>query len=136
TGECLDVTPLPRELDLTIEVCADQREPFEVTVDELLRLRIGNAELLREREGPDSVDDREVHRLGAVAHRTSHLLRLHPEDERRRLAVDVRPRPRRFDEGHILRVVRQDAELDLRIVGGDEYVPVRRDETTPDLRTD
>src|SRR5207249_814235 len=54
------------------------------------------------------------------------------EPLRRRARVDVLAAPERLDNRGVARQVGEDAELDLRVVGGDEPPPLLRDERGAD----
>ena len=86
------------------------------------------ADILREGEGGDAVDDAEVHGLGTTPHLRRHVLRLDVEHARRRQRVEVLARAERPAHGLVARDVREQAQLDLRIVGVDEDIPRRGDE--------
>src|SRR5690606_20250940 len=71
--------------------------------------------------------------LGSVALLTGDLVEGDLVDLRGDGAVDVLPFAESGDEGRVLREVREDAQLDLRVVGGDERAPRRGVERAPDL---
>src|SRR5262249_52997206 len=113
SGEGLDVTELPCVLDAAIEVAAYARESAEVLLDELLRLVLGDIELLGEGEGPLAVDGAEIDGLGAGSLLGGDLRLGDPEDQRGGLAVDVAPGAEGIDELLVLGEMRQEPELDL-----------------------
>ena len=80
-----------------------------------------------------AVDDAEVDRLRLAAHVGRDLVERNVERDRRREAVDVLGLAERVDEELVLREVREHAQLDLRVVRGDEDEALRRDERGADL---
>ena len=88
--------------------------------------------LRREPEGGDAVDDAEVDRLGAAPHVRVHAFDRHAEHLGRGHRVDVEPVLERFHELRDVGHVREHAELDLAVVGGDELVPLVGDEGAAD----
>src|SRR5690606_31495538 len=91
----LDVALLARDFHLTIQPRSHTGKAAEVVVDERLRLVLGDAELVGEREGPLSVDGAEVDGLGTGAHLAGHVVDADAEDDRRGLAMDVAATPER-----------------------------------------
>ena len=109
-----------------VHVVADAGEALKVRLDVVARLLAADAQLVREAERRDAVDDAEVDRLGAAAHLARHVLHRHAEHFRCRHRVNVEA----FGEG-LLQLrnvgdVREHAQLDLRIVGRDELHARRR----------
>ena len=122
-----------RFLEDRVEAGPDPREAVEVGRDELLRLRARDAELRREGERTHAVEDAEVDRLGAPPLIRRHGTGFDAENLRRCRAVDVLPAPKDVDQRLVAREVREDPELDLRVVRRDEAHAFRRDERAPDL---
>ena len=89
--------------------------------------------LPRERVRTLSVDRGEVDGLRARAHILRNLVERHVEDQRRGLAVNVTAGSERLHECFIVRQVREQPQLDLRVVGRDEPPPGARDEAAPDV---
>ena len=85
-------------------------------------------ELVRETEGRRAVDDPEVHRLGARALLGRDRVGRDPGDLGRRAAVDVLAAAEGLDQALVARVVREDAQLDLRIVGREQPAALGRHE--------
>ena len=65
-----------------------------------------------------------------------HPFERHAEHLGGRAQVDVLAGAKRVEKRRILREVRQDPQLDLRVVGGDQEVPRRRDERLADAPAD
>ena len=124
----LRIAPLAHALQRLVNIGADAGEAVEIAVDHVLRLvRIG-AEPPGEPPAADAVEDREIDRLGprtrVAVDRAEHLARgavVNVLACRERLL-------QRGDVGH----VRREAELDLRIVGGEENVAFLRHEGLAD----
>ena len=121
-----------RLLEDRVEARADPREPVEVGGDERLRLGARHAELRGQRERPHAVEHAEVDRLGAAPLARGDGLRRDREDLRRRRAVDVLPAPERLEQRLVAREMREQAQLDLGVVGGHEDAPRGRDEGAAD----
>jgi hypothetical protein len=75
-----------------------------------------------------AVDDPEVDHLGNVALVLRQLRGILPEHLRSRRRVDVLVASKRLPQAGLAGDVRQDAQLDLAVVGGDQPVPLRGDE--------
>src|SRR4051794_23262749 len=105
-----------RMLHLRIEIRSNARETFEVALDELLRVGVRDLQLLRQRVGALTVDRRKVDRLGARTHLAGDFAQWYLEDQCGRLPMDVSPGLERFHECRVAREVRQESELDLRVV--------------------
>src|SRR3954464_1612938 len=71
---------------------------------------------------PLTVDGREVDGLRSCAHFTRHAGEINIEDQRRGLPMDVAAGLECSDERGIAGKMREQAQLDLRIVRRDEYV--------------
>src|SRR4029453_2683337 len=95
---------------------------------ELLRGRALDVELRGEAERAHAVDQPEVHRLDIAALIGADLRRRYAEDLSGRRAMNVGPFVKPFQQRGVLRQVRHDPKLDLRVVGGDERVAGRCDE--------
>ena len=106
---------------------------IEVGFDVLLRGLLVDVELRGEAEGADAVDDAEVDGLGAGAGLFVHGGGVDAEDLARGEGVDVLAGPVGVEQQRVLREVRHQAELDLRVVGGHEHVAGRGDEGGADL---
>ncbi len=99
----------------------------------VLRLLARDLEVLGEPECRDAVDDPEVDHLGNVALILRQLRRLLAEHLRSRRGVDVLVAGERISQARLAGDVREDAQLDLAVVGGDQPVPLLRDEGRADL---
>ena len=115
-----------RPVHLVLEVVLDRREALEVGVDELLRLVGRDAEPGGEAPGVHPVGEAVVHGLRAPAHLGVDVLRRQAEDRRGGGGVDVEPGVERLTEPGVSREVREDAELDLRVVGHEQDLVVGR----------
>ena len=113
--------------------CLHVREAREVGVDVGLRLLAGNLEVLGEAERRDPVDDPEVDHLRDVALGTRQRRRILAEHLGRRCRVDVVPPLERLPQHRLARDVREDAQLDLAVVGRHEPAALLGDERRPDL---
>ena len=111
---------------------AHQRVRGEVRLDVALRLLLVDLGGLRQPERRDAVEDGVVRALGDRALQRGHLARRHLEHLARRPRVDVLAALERLDDGRLAREVREDAQLDLRVVGGHEPPALLRHEGRPD----
>src|SRR6185503_6012427 len=68
----------------------------------------------------DAVDDTEIESLRKIALLFRHLVERSVEDLRRRDTMKIRARVERVDESSITRKLREDAQLNLRIVRDDQ----------------
>ena len=109
------------------------REARQVRVDVGLRLLPRDLEVLREPERRDAVDDPEVDHLGHVAlvfRQRGRILREHLGSGR---GVDVLAALERLPQLRLAGDVREDPQLDLRVVGRDELAAGLGDEGGTDL---
>ena len=115
---------LDRALDEVLHV----REAREVGVDVLLRLLARDLEVLGEAERRDPVDDPEVDHLRDVALVLRQRRRILAEHLGRRARVDVLAARERLAQPRLARDVREDPQLDLAVVGGEQAMarPRRR----------
>src|SRR5262245_9120094 len=95
-----------------------------------------NPQLSRERVRALAVDRREVDRLGSPTHLARDVTDVDAENDRGGLAVDVATRLERGDECRIAGKVRQQAKLDLRIVGDEELPSRLGHESAADVATE
>src|SRR6266700_4821252 len=119
--QCLDIPLRPSLSDGAIEPRADAGEPREVLLDELFRFILGDAELTRERERALPVNGRKIDRLGPGSHLGRHLVLGDVENDGRGLAVDVPALREGLDERGIAREMRQQTQLDLRVIGRQQH---------------
>ena len=96
------------------------RESRQVGVDQFLRLVARDAEVLGEPERRDAVDDPEVDHLRGVALTAAQLRLRDAEHLRRSRRVDVLPAGERLAEDGLAGDVREDPELDLAVVRGQQ----------------
>ncbi len=130
------VAALARLLDRARDPLGDARHASAVGVDVRLRLLAGDVELVGQPEARDAVDDAEVDGLRAVALVARELGLVLSEHLRRRHRVDVVAARERVEQQLLAREVREDAQLDLRVVGRHEPRAVRGDERLADLAAD
>ncbi len=95
---------------------------LKISVDEFFGFALLNAKLLRQAERRKPVHDTEVHRLGAAAVFSVNQHRRHAEDLRRGERMDVITAAKSFHQQSVFRKVRQQAQFNLRIIGGEQYM--------------
>ena len=95
----------------------------KVAIDIGSCFRLRNAKLRRQSKGGDAIHDSKVDGLGAIARLLVHGAGRNAEDFAGRKSVDVVVLLIGPDQKRIAAEVRQKAQLDLRVVGGEE-VPV------------
>ena len=127
---------LARRVERPVEVRADGREPFEVRVDERLRRFLGDADVLRQREGGLAVEQGVVDDLRPPAQLVRVESAVGAEDVQRRPVVDVLAPFEGVLQVAVAGEVRQHAQLDLRVVGRDQDRPGRGGEGGADLPAD
>ena len=133
-GDRLDVTGFARSGDRVGHVGLDAGILREVAVDEAFRIGARNAEPLRQSEGGDAVADAVVDHLGLVALFLGHVGGGETEDLRRGGTMDVFAAGERVEQAGIARQCRENAQFDLRIIGGEKRVVApARDEGTADF---
>src|SRR5678816_817323 len=106
--------------------------PREVALHVLLRGAALYAELAREPERRHAIDQAEIDYLRIAALFTAHLGRRHAEDFRGCRAMYVLAGSEGLHQARVLRDMGHDAELHLRIIGGDDSGPGRSDESLAD----
>ena len=122
-----DVAVARRLLDRPLDERLHVREAREVRVDVLLRLLARDLEVLGEPERRDPVDDPEVDHLRDVALVLRQRRRLLAEHLGRGRRVDVVAAQERLAQLRLAGDVREDAQLDLRVVGREQpRAPARR----------
>ncbi len=109
-----------------VEILFHPRQVRPVLIDEALRLLPRQTGIAREPVRLHAVDDPEVDRLGDAAHVRGDLFRRDAMDDGRGDAVDVLAPREGIDQERLAAHVRQQPQLDLRIVGGDEHRHRRR----------
>ena len=119
-----------------IDERAHAGEPGKVGIDEVLRDLLGHADVLREAEGGLAIEQRVVHHFRLAPGLVAIARAVRSEDLQGRLLVKVGPAPERFDQEFVTGHMREDAELDLRIVRRDQHVAGFRDEGAPDLASE
>ena len=103
-----------------VNVAADAGIFFKVCVDKLFRLALLDAQLLRQPEGREPVDNAKVHRLGAAAVFGVNQHGRHAKDLRSRERMNVIAAAESLRQQRVFREMRQQAQLDLRIVSGEQ----------------
>ena len=106
---------------------------LEIGFDVFFRLAAGDAQLRGEAEAADAVHDAEVHGFGVAAQLRGHGHGADAEDFGRGAGVDVLAFGEGVEQDRVARHVRQQAQLDLRIVGDDELPAFARDKRGADL---
>ena len=106
-----------------IHVVTDAGKALEIFADIGAGLTAWDAELVGKPEGGNTIDDAEIDRLGAAADFRGHAFHRHTEHFRRgqRVNVDVVGKGlfQLWDVGDM----REETQLDLRIVGGEQLRP-------------
>ncbi len=105
----------------------------EVRLDVRLRGPLVDAELSRKAERADAVDDSEVDGLGAAAGLLVHRGCVNAEDLARSQRVDVLAGAVRVEQQRVLREVRHQTQLDLRVVCRHQHITRRGDECSANL---
>ena len=123
-------------LDRPRDEVLDVREAGEVRVDVRLRLLARDLEVLGEPERRDPVDDPEVDHLRDRALAGRQLGRVHAEHLRGGRRVDVLAAREGLAQLRLAGDVREDPQLDLRVVGREQLVPRLGDEGRADLATE
>ncbi len=125
------VAVLARKGDTLVKVRADPGVRLEVAVDHLLRLRAGNLERRGQAVCLLAVHDAKVHGLRAAPQLRGHLLHRHAKHARRRGTVEVRALVERRDQVLVAGKVREQPQLDLRVVAGQKHAVLRHGERRP-----
>ena len=120
-----DVALLARFFARRAHVFGNARIAREIAIHVLLRGGALDAELAGEPECRHAVDQAEVDHLGVAPLLGIDRRGLEAENFRRGRAMDVLARGERLEQACVLRDVRHDAQLDLRIVGGDDLAAGR-----------
>ena len=131
--ERLHVLVLAGEIQCIVQIIRDFRETAEVVGDELLGLGLRNLQAVGETEGGDAVQNPEVDGLGGAAHVGGNLLFVNAVDMGGHRRVDILVVAEGFDHALVLAHVRDDAELDLRVVGGEQHVAIGGHERLADV---
>jgi len=132
--DCLGVPGFGGGLDDAVHEALDRAVAGEVVVDKLLRLGHAHADAARESEGALPVDDPEVDGLALRAHLAGNLFDWHAVDLGGDEAVYIPVRGEGLHQGLVLREVRQQPQLDLRVVGAEDAVALPgRDKRRPDF---
>mmetsp|Transcript_39909 Transcript_39909/g.106632 ORF Transcript_39909/g.106632 Transcript_39909/m.106632 type:complete len:271 (-) Transcript_39909:392-1204(-) len=104
---------------------------LEVGLDVAARVWHGDAQALGQPEGALPVDDAEVDGLGLSAHVGRHLVQRHPEHLRGGEGVHVDAGAEGVLQRGDARHVRQQPQLDLRVVGRHQRAPLLRNKRLP-----
>ena len=136
TQQCLYIEVFAGELQRVVQILRDFRETAVVIGDELAGVGLRNLQAVGQPEGGDAVQDAEVDRLGGAPHILGHLILRHAEDVRSHRRVDVLAALEGLYHPLVATDVRHDAQLNLRIVGGqDNVVFVGGHESLADVAT-
>src|SRR5262249_14906512 len=106
---------------------------FKISVNEFFGFALFNSQLLRQPEGREAVDNAEVHRLGAAAVFGVQQHGRHAKDLRGGERVNVVAAAEGFHQQRIVRKMRQQAQFNLGIIGGEQYAAGFCDESSADL---
>src|SRR5205085_9406094 len=101
--------------------------------DERARLRMGDLQLPGEGVRTLPVDGGEVDRFRARTHLRRDAVHRHVKDQCRCLSVDIAASLKCLNERGIAGQVREDPELDLRVVGADEEPAASRNEAASNV---
>ena len=130
-----DVAVAPRFRLRPLHIRSDAGITGEIGIDITTRLARRGAELPRQAEPRNPIDDAEIDRLGAPARHRVHALHRHAEHFAGGTGMDVLAALEAFaqrgDVGHM----RQQPQLDLRVVGADQQIARFGDERMPDAAT-
>ena len=127
-----DITLLARLFAGDAHVLGDTRITLEITVHVLLCRRTLDIELAGKAERRHAVDQTKIDDLGVTALLVIHGLRCEAENLRSRRAMDVLAGSESLQQAFIARDVRHDAQLDLRIVRGNNAGTGRRNKRLAD----
>ena len=130
----LDIALLARMQLRAVHIFADAGEAFEIGVDVVGRLVARDAEAARQAECGNAVDDPEIDRLRVAPDHRVHALDRNAEHLGCRHRVNIDAVGKGLLQLRDVGNVREQAQLDLRIVGGQEDVPCLRNEGLADLR--
>ena len=108
----------------------------KIAVHVRLGLALEHADVLREAEGRDAINNAEIDGFGVRALQRRDLVERHAEHLRRRDGVDVLPAAEGRDHGLIIGDVREQAQLDLAVVRVHEHLAGRGHEHIADLRAE
>ena len=117
-----DIARLMRLGDDLVHEGAHARIALEVAADVVARFLARDVQVARESEVADAVDDAEVDGLRVAAQLGRDLIQGDAEDLGGRARVDVLAALERIDEVLVARHVREQAQLDLRVIGRQQVV--------------
>jgi len=121
----LGITGLGRAGHHRVQIGAHLRIHAEIAVNHLLGLAEADAQALRQAIGLLPVHDAKVHGLRAAAHLRGHVAHRHAEHARGRFGVEVLAALERRHQVFVFGKVREQAQLDLRVVGRKEPIARR-----------
>ena len=107
-------------LDDLVQVAVDVGVAVQVTVDIGLGLGAGNMQVLGQGMLPHAVHDAEVDGLGLLAKLHRDVVLVYAEDAGGGVGMDIEARDESVPHGGVSRDIRQEAQLDLGVVGVDE----------------
>ena len=114
--------------DLLVEILFHAAVALKIRGDEFGGFFRVDAKILREAERRKPVNHAEIDDFRHAAMLARLLERQHAENFLRGARVDVLPAAKRLDQHWIFGKMRQDAQLDLRIIGGKQLAARRSDE--------
>ena len=106
---------------------------FEIVVNIVLRFSSRDAELISKTEGGNPINNAEVNGFRAPPHHGIHVFDGQPEHFRSGHGVNVDPVFKRLLHGFQVCDMRQQSQFDLTIIGGDQNIPVFRNECSANL---
>ncbi|MCG3777347.1 MAG: hypothetical protein JW388_0032 [Nitrospira sp.] len=114
--------------DIPVHQGPHGRKLLKEGLNVFLRLRLGHANIRRQTEWADPIHNPEDDRLGHTSHVSCDLTRGQAENLHSGCHMDILPFGKHRKQARILRQVREDAGLDLTIVGTEQGMARRRDE--------
>lgn len=122
--------------DNIVEIGTDLGIRIVIAVYHLLCFGHGNVQRLAETKRLLPIDDAEVDRLGTRAHIGRYLVNRHAKDIGSRMGMEVLATQECVDEPLITRKMREQPQLNLRVIGRQEHTVRRRDEGLADAATE
>lgn len=121
--------------DVAVHQRAHGGKFLEEGVDVVFGLGLRNADVLRQAEGADAVDDAEDDGFGGASHLSGDLAGRPVEDLHGRRHVDVFPFGEDGEQAGILRQVSENTRFDLAVVGAEQVMAFGGDEGLADAET-
>ena len=127
-----DIAVLPRLFLRAVHIGADGGIAGEIGVDIQFRLSRPDTQLAPQPEGADAIDDAEIDRLGTPPRHRVHAGHRNAEHLAGGAGVDVLALQETFLQLRNIRDMRQQPQLDLRIIGADQHISGLGDEGAAD----